>query len=104
MDNAGKLLTPEALGKGYMRTASALGIKASLHEWRHAQATMLILAGVSVKVVSERLGHANVGITQDLYAHVLPEMQQKAVDILQVAWEATIGKDSGADGQNISTQ
>ncbi len=93
VDNAGKLLTPEALSKGYMRAASALEIKASLHEWRHAQATMLLMAGVPVKVVSERLGHANVGITQDLYAHVLPEMQQKAVDILQGVWEATVGKD-----------
>ena len=30
------------------------------------------------KVVSERLGHASVGITLDLYSHVLPTLQQQA--------------------------
>lgn len=40
------------------------------------------MSGVPVKVVSERLGHANVSITQDTYTHVLPTMQQKAADII----------------------
>jgi len=31
-----------------------------------------------VKVLSEMLGHASVSITLDLYAHVLPHMQQQA--------------------------
>ena len=41
---------------------------------------MLIANGVPVKVVSERLGHSGVAITQDLYTHVLPHMQQQAAD------------------------
>jgi hypothetical protein len=46
------------------------------HGIRHTHATLLLKEGVNVKVVSERLGHANIGITLDTYAHVLPSMQQ----------------------------
>jgi integrase len=49
-----------------------------LYDLRHTCATLLLLAGANVKVVSERLGHANVSITLDIYAHVLPSMQQAA--------------------------
>jgi integrase len=49
------------------------------HDLRHAHATLMLLQGVHPKVVSERLGHASVGITLDLYSHVLPSMQQDAV-------------------------
>jgi integrase len=34
--------------------------------------------GVHPKVASERLGHSRVGITLDLYSHVLPGMQEDA--------------------------
>src|SRR5438552_1748394 len=46
------------------------------HDLRHAHATLMLLQGVHPKVVSERLGHASVGITLDLYSHVLPSMQR----------------------------
>jgi integrase len=39
----------------------------------------MLLQGVHPKVVSERLGHASVGITLDTYSHVLPSMQSEAV-------------------------
>ena len=41
-------------------------------------ATLLLLAGVHPKVVSEMLGHASIAITLDLYSHVLPDMQREA--------------------------
>jgi integrase len=43
---------------------------------------MLIGVGVNVKSVSERLSHATVGITEDLYAHVLPHMQDECVRVI----------------------
>ena len=49
------------------------------HDLRHAHATLMLLQGVHPKVVSERLGHASVGITLDTYSHVLPTMQAEAV-------------------------
>ena len=39
---------------------------------------MLLQAGQPVHVVSERLGHAKVSMTMEVYAHVLPDMQQDA--------------------------
>lgn len=48
------------------------------HDLRHTSATMLLGLGVHPKVVSERLGHAQVGLTLDLYSHVLPSMQKVA--------------------------
>lgn len=41
-------------------------------------ASLALQAGVSAKVVSERLGHANIAITLDTYTHVLPAMQADA--------------------------
>jgi Phage integrase family len=49
------------------------------HDLRHAHATLLLCqGGVHPKVVSERLGHATVGITLDIYSHVIPGMQEEA--------------------------
>jgi integrase len=53
-----------------------------LYDLRHTCATLLLLADVSPKVVSERLGHASVTITLDTYSHVLPTMQQNAAKAL----------------------
>lgn len=52
------------------------------HDLRHTAATLMLLGGVPVKVVSERLGHSNVGITLNIYAHVLPSMQKDAAVIM----------------------
>ena len=49
-----------------------------LHDLRHSNATVLIQAGVSPKVVQQRLGHADVNITLNTYTHVLPSMDQEA--------------------------
>ena len=52
-----------------------------LHDLRHTHATLLIAAGVPVKVVSERLGHATPSFTIDTYQHVLPGMQADAARV-----------------------
>ena len=75
-----------------------LKVKASLerprfHDLRHTHATELLRAGVPVKVVSERLGHANISTTLNIYAHVLPDMQDAAalhVDALLRAVDPSI--------------
>ncbi len=45
---------------------------------RHSYTTAALAAGIPAKVVSERLGHANVSITLDTYSHVLPELDETA--------------------------
>lgn len=51
-----------------------------LYDTRHTSATLLMESGVSAKVVSERLGHANVGITLEIYSHTTQQLQQQAAD------------------------
>jgi len=54
-----------------------------LYDLRHSHATLLLIAGEHVKVVSERLGHASVAITMDTYSHVLPSMQERTATKLE---------------------
>ncbi len=51
-----------------------------LHDARHTHASLLLQQGVSPKVISERLGHATISITLDLYGHTYSEMHQQAAD------------------------
>lgn len=51
-----------------------------LHDLRHTWATLALQAGVDVKIVSERLGHASAKITWDIYQHVTPTMQADAAE------------------------
>lgn len=51
-----------------------------LHALRHTHATLLLQIGESPKVVQERLGHASISITMDIYSHVNPTMQRAAAD------------------------
>ncbi|HKD77521.1 MAG TPA: site-specific integrase, partial [Ktedonobacterales bacterium] len=48
------------------------------HDLRHTCATLLLSRGVNIKVVSEMLGHSDIGITLRVYGHVLPHMQDIA--------------------------
>jgi integrase len=62
-----------------------------LYDARHTHATVLMGEGVNPKVVSERLGHTNVGITLDTYSHVLPTMQQSVVERLDTLFKVASG-------------
>jgi integrase len=57
------------------------------HDLRHSHATHMLAAGVHVKIASERLGHSKIGITLDLYSHVLPGMQEDAVAKVDAAFK-----------------
>lgn len=50
------------------------------HDLRHTNATIMLKHNIPAKVASERLGHSTIGITLDLYSHVLKEMQQEAAN------------------------
>jgi integrase len=50
------------------------------HDLRHTCATLLLLADENVKVISERLGHSKIQMTLDTYSHVLPTMQKRAAE------------------------
>lgn len=69
----------------------------SLHDLRHTHATLLLKAGVPVKVVSERLGHANAAFTMSVYQHVLPGMQAEAAATFARLLDPTEKPTEGAD-------
>jgi integrase len=52
------------------------------HGCRHTCATLLLQAGTPVHVVAQRLGHAKVTMTLEVYAHALPNQQQDAAAAL----------------------
>ena len=62
--------------RNYKRVLDVAGLpkKFRLYDLRHTCATLLLLAGVNPKVVSERLGHSSIRETMDTYSHVLPSM------------------------------
>jgi integrase len=76
----GRPVNPDTLSSGWYRFCRKHGLpNVRFHDLRHAHATLMLLQGVHPKIVSERLGHASVGITLDTYSHVLPSMQTEAV-------------------------
>ncbi|MBW3575107.1 MAG: site-specific integrase, partial [Actinobacteria bacterium] len=79
----GNPLHPQTLRWHLRRLAKEAGVPViRFHDLRHASATHALANGVPVKVVSEMLGHASTGITEDVYAHVLPHMQASAAVVM----------------------
>lgn len=75
----GQPLHPEYVSNAFSRRVRSLKLPSlSLHGLRHTWATLALQSGVHPKIVSERLGHANISITLNTYSHVTPTMQADA--------------------------
>lgn len=72
----GRLIHPERISDWFERHVKDAGLpRIRLHDVRHGYATAALASASGwheVKVISQRLGHASVGITIDTYSHVLP--------------------------------
>jgi integrase len=76
----GSPIAPDMISKDFCAFVRKAGLPhLTFHGLRHAHATLLLTAGVHLKIVSERLGHSNIAITADTYSHVLPGLQEQAV-------------------------
>jgi integrase len=83
-DGRGEPINPHAMSQAFERIERRACVPIlRLHDLRHTHGTLLIAAGVPVKVVSERLGHAAPSYTIDTYQHVLPGMQADAARIFE---------------------
>jgi integrase len=72
---------PTNLRRAWLAVAREAGLgHLRFHDLRHAHASLLLQQGVHPKIVSERLGHSGVGITLDIYSHVVPNLQAQAAD------------------------
>ncbi len=90
----GKPIHPHSLSQTFERIVKRAEVpRIRLHDIRHTHGTLLIKAGIPVKVVSERLGHGNPAFTIDTYQHVLPGMQAEAARIFEslIVPEASTG-------------
>jgi integrase len=82
---------PESISTLFRAVVRRAGLgHVRFHDLRHSHATQLLRLGVPAKVVSERLGHATIGITLDTYTHVLPGMQEEAAKKVDVALRSAI--------------
>jgi len=85
VDETGSPLKREVVTRAFKGALTTAGLAKTirLYDLRHTSATLLLKAGENIKVVSERLGHANVSITLEIYAHVLPGMQRDAANRME---------------------
>jgi integrase len=83
-DDHGRLLWRQDFNRVWNRARDAAGLPGvGFHDLRHLFASLLIDAGLSVKVVSDRLGHANAAQTLGVYSHLFPadeDRTRQAVD------------------------
>ena len=75
----GRPWNPESVAQVFDRLVARNGLRRiRFHDLRHTHASHLLAAGANPKVVSERLGHASVAFTLDVYSHVMPGQQADA--------------------------
>jgi integrase len=80
-DRRGGALHPERFTRTFQEQVARLDLpRIRLHDLRHTWATLALQAGIHPKIVSERLGHANISITLDIYSHVAPSLHAEAAN------------------------
>lgn len=88
---AGEPCNPYTVTRRWNRIADKAGYPdVRLHDLRHTHATLLLSAGVNVKIIQERMGHAKVTTTLDTYSHVVPTLQREAAEKLDSMIQANI--------------
>jgi integrase len=85
-------LQPQTLTHHFTRLVARIKDlpRVRFHDLRHSHATQLLLDGVHPKVAQERLGHASITTTLDLYSHVTDTMQNDAAARLDAAFQSVI--------------
>jgi integrase len=77
----GRWLHPERFSREFDRRVERYGLtRLTVHGLRHTWGSLALKAGVHPKVVQERLGHATIGVTMDIYSHVGAGMQRDAAE------------------------
>lgn len=77
---------PEWIGKRWAKIVEDdvnIPDRVRFHDLRHTHATILMSQDINMKVIQERLGHGSIATTGDIYCHVAPGMQTKAVELLE---------------------
>ncbi len=76
-------IEPTNLTRAFTRLLCKAGLRRiRFHDLRHSTATLLLEQGVELVVIKELLGHAHIGVTATVYAHVRRRLQRDAIDLL----------------------
>ena len=87
-NGGGGWMNPGLLGRTVRTLGQRVGYEGlTVRSLRHFHASVVLQEGENIVVVSKRLGHANVSITTDIYAHALPGWQRQAADRFAAAME-----------------
>ncbi len=79
----GSMIHPERATKNFASAVKKAGVPGiTLHGLRHTNATLALAAGVHAKIISERLGHATVSLTLDVYSHAIPALSEEAASTI----------------------
>ena len=79
----GAMLHPNRITRIFKARVEGAGLpRIRFHDLRHTHASNALQAGVLPKVVSERLGHANIAVTLNTYSHTIPAMDEQAADLV----------------------
>jgi integrase len=88
---------PSVLTLAFTRLLQSSGLpRVRFHDLRHTHATLMLAANIHPKVVQERLGHASIAMTLDLYSHVVPGMQEEAAASVDDIMRTAIHKRNGS--------
>ncbi|MGW1517781.1 tyrosine-type recombinase/integrase [Streptomyces sp. NPDC002287] len=86
---AGGPIDPANLNRHFRALLEQAGLRRiRFHDLRHSTATMLLEQGIELVVIKELLGHAHIGVTATVYAHVRLRLQRHAIDALGTALNA----------------
>lgn len=78
-DSQGGPLHGPTVTRRFQALLAAAGLpRQRFHDLRHTCASFLLAQGVPMRVVMETLGHSQIGVTANIYSHVLPELQREA--------------------------
>ena len=93
LTEAGEPWRPRSITHRFIKFIQASELpRVRLHDLRHSHATHLLAANVHPKVVQERLGHADISTTMNLYSHVMPGMQEDAAARIDDALRAAMSR------------
>jgi integrase len=89
----GSPLQPRSLTQEWKRLLGVHTLRRiKLHSTRHSHASHMLASNIHPKIVQERLGHSTIATTMDIYSHLMPNMQQDAVERVDDALEQALQK------------
>jgi integrase len=89
----GRLMHPDTITRRFNRLVDAAGVpRIRLHDVRHTYATLALDAGVDIKIVSDRIGHAGIDVTGRIYGHRSHGHDRQAAEAMAGSSSARTGR------------